>query len=73
MFSSLILFFSNLQHLDRPGVSFCSRTTSDGNACSRTTSDGNAITNAVEIYVSSRYIFTACLGGGTVNFQNKPN
>ena len=63
MFSSFILFFSNLQHLDRPGVSFCSRTTSDD----------NAITNAVEIYVSSRYFFTPCLGGGTVNFQNKPN
>uniref|UniRef100_A0A7N2M818 NB-ARC domain-containing protein n=1 Tax=Quercus lobata TaxID=97700 RepID=A0A7N2M818_QUELO len=45
------------KHLDRPGVSFCSRTTSDGNACSRTTSDGNAITNAVEIYVSSSGAF----------------
>ncbi|XP_075669225.1 putative WD repeat-containing protein C2A9.03 [Castanea sativa] len=35
------------KHLDRPGVSFCSRTTSDD----------NAITNAVEIYVSSSGAF----------------
>ncbi|XWS09566.1 hypothetical protein CRYUN_Cryun39dG0001200 [Craigia yunnanensis] len=33
------------KHLDRPGISFCSRTTYDD----------NAITNAVEIYVTPRY------------------
>jgi hypothetical protein len=35
-----------MQHLDRPGVSFCSRTTYDD----------NAITNAIEIYASPRYL-----------------
>jgi hypothetical protein len=58
MFGFLI-FFTGWQHLDRPGVSFCSRTTHDD----------NAITNAVEIYVSSRYLFAPYLGGGSMNFQ----
>ncbi|KAK7829297.1 putative wd repeat-containing protein c2a9.03 [Quercus suber] len=40
---SLLEGFTQTQHLDRPGVSFCSRTTYDD----------NAITNAVEIYVSA--------------------
>lgn len=35
-----------MQHLDRPGVSFCTRTTHDD----------NAITNAIEIYTCPRYI-----------------
>ena len=35
-----------MQHLDRPGVSFCSRTTYDD----------NAITNAIEIYDAPRYL-----------------
>lgn len=34
-----------MQYVDRPGVCFCSRTTYDD----------NAITNAVEIYNTSRY------------------
>lgn len=41
------VIFIDIQHLDRPGVSFCSRTTYDD----------NAITNAVEIYGSPRYFF----------------
>ena len=55
----LLIFFTVWQHLDRPGVSFCSRTTYDD----------NAITNAVEIYVSSRYLFSSYLGGGSTKFQ----
>jgi hypothetical protein len=39
------------KHLDRPGVSFCSRTTYTE----------NAITNAVDIYRNSRYLFTFIL------------
>lgn len=42
-----------MQNLDRPGVSFCSRTTYDD----------NAITNAVEIYASPRYIVFLLLNG----------
>jgi hypothetical protein len=39
------------KHLDRPGVSFCSRTTYDD----------NAITNAIEIYNKPRYLHVFCL------------
>ena len=42
LFPQLVL----MQHLDRPGVSFCSRTTYDD----------NAITNAIEIYNKPRYL-----------------
>lgn len=40
------MYFSLVQFLDRKGVSFCCRTTYDD----------NAITNAVDIYDSSRYV-----------------
>lgn len=36
----ITFFVTGMQHLDRPGVSFCTRTTYDD----------NAITNAIEIY-----------------------
>lgn len=42
-----------MQHLDRPGVSFCSRTTYED----------NAITNAIEIYTSPRYIVFLLFNG----------
>lgn len=44
----VIISLPLMQHLDRPGVSFCTRTTYDD----------NAITNAVEIYASPRYLFS---------------
>lgn len=40
-------FIHLVQNLDRPGVSFCSRTTYDE----------NAITNAVDIYKTARYLY----------------
>ncbi len=61
MLFSFNLFSTVLQHLDRPGISFCSRITSDD----------NAITNAVEIYASSRYLFAPCRGCGTMNFHKQ--
>lgn len=48
---NVCFYLALLQHLDRPGVSFCSRTTYDD----------NAITNAVEIYTSARYILMLML------------
>lgn len=45
--ANFCFYHALLQHLDRPGVSFCFRTTYDD----------NAITNAVEIYTSARYSF----------------
>lgn len=39
-----------LQYLDRPGVSYCTRTTYED----------NAITNAVEIYTSGRSLLFTC-------------
>lgn len=42
----ITFFVTGMQHLDRPGVSFCTRTTYDD----------NAITNAIEIYDCPRYI-----------------
>ncbi|KAL9321585.1 hypothetical protein ACSQ67_009638 [Phaseolus vulgaris] len=41
-YQDFISFVTGMQHLDRPGVSFCTRTTFDD----------NAITNAIEIYTS---------------------
>jgi len=49
--SNFVFFAPCNQHLDRPGVSFCSRTTYTE----------NAITNAVDIYRNSRYLFTFIL------------
>jgi hypothetical protein len=41
------------KHLDRPGVSFCSRMTYDD----------NAITNAIEIYNKPRFVLVLCPKG----------
>jgi len=40
----MLLFVNMMQHLDREGISFCCRTTYDD----------NAITNALEIFNTSR-------------------